>query len=118
MSQEYSLSASAGADGSATVTFAGLVPTGLIWVIGQVSAETIPARSGATVTIRKNGRYVTSSPLGSGATAQGPPNIYQRSHDVVTVSWANLTSGDSCIATLVYSEYTVGQDAALLGGLI
>lgn len=110
MTQEYSLAGTAGSDGTAVITFAGIVPTGLVWVIEQISVETIPARSGATVTIRKNGRFQTSSPLGSGATAQGPPTLWQRSHDVVTVNWSFLTQGDSCVATLTYSEYVAGQD--------
>lgn len=104
---DFPATTTAAADGTATVTFTA-VPTGLEWVVSQVGIETLPPRNGATATIRKNGRYITSSALGSGSSASGPPFITLTSHDVLTVTWANMALGDTCVAVLLYSEYIVG----------
>jgi hypothetical protein len=104
---DYPSTATAAADGTATVTFAA-VPTGLVWVVGQIGIETLPPRNGSTATVRKNGRYITSTALGSGSSASGPPFISISSHDVLTVQWAGMTQGDTCAAILLYSEYIVG----------
>jgi hypothetical protein len=104
---DYPQAITAPAGGTAVMTLSP-VPTGLEWVVSQINNETIPARNGATITIRKNGRYITSSPLGSGASASGPPFITITSHDVLTLTWTGMTQGDTCIGVLLYSEYVVG----------
>lgn len=100
----------AGSSGTATVTVSGeSIPTGMIWVVSQISIETIPSRVTASATVRKNGRYLTSSAQGSASSAQGPPYISLSSHDVLTVTWTGLSLNDSCIATLLYNEHIWGS---------
>jgi hypothetical protein len=100
---DVTLSANASAAGVATVTFIA-TPAGLMWVVPQVSLETVPFRVGATCTVRKNGRFLSSTALGSGDTAYGPPAIILYRGDQITFTWAGMTAGDECLATLFYSE--------------
>lgn len=98
------------ANGTATVNIND-VPSSMMWVVPQWSIETEAGgasvlRVGSTCTVRRNGRYVTSSTLGSGATAYGPPPIVLYSNDVLTFLWAGLTAGDEAIATIFYTETT------------
>lgn len=103
-------SVQAGASGTAVVTISGeSVPTGIVYVISQLSVETLPVRTSATATVRKNGRYISSTAQGSASSAQGPPYISITSHDVLTITWTGMTLNDSCIATLLYNEHIWGQ---------
>lgn len=105
-------SVQAGSSGTATLTISGeSIPTGVIWVVSQISVETLPVRVTASATVRKNSRYITSSSQGSASSAQGPPYISLSSHDVFTIVWTGLTLNDACIATLLYTEHIWGQDA-------
>lgn len=105
---DFTSSTPAAANGAATLTLQP-VPTGLEWIVSQTSVESIPARNGSSITIRKNGRYITSTPLSLGAAAaSGPPSIMLTSHDVLTLVFAGMTAGDTCIGTLLYTEYVVG----------
>lgn len=103
-------SVQAAASGTATVTISGeSIPTGMVWVVSQISIETLPTRVTASATIRKNGRYLTSSAQGSASSAQGPPYISLTSHDILTIAWTGMTLNDSCIATLLYNEHIWGD---------
>lgn len=103
-------SVQAGANGTATVTVSGeSVPSGIIYVVSQLSVETLPVRTTATATVRKNGRYLSSTAQGSASSAQGPPYISLSSHDILTITWTGMTLNDSCIATLLYNEHVWGD---------
>lgn len=100
----------AGASGTATLTISGeSIPTGVVWVVSQISIETLPVRTTASATVRLNGRYISSSAQGSASSAQGPPYISLTSHDVLTIVWTGLTLNDSCIGTLLYNEHIWGE---------
>lgn len=100
---DYTQSTTAAADGTAVVSFSPTQP-GLCWVVAQWSNETIPFRAGSTCTVRKNGRFYSSTPLGSGDTAFGPPAIVLFRGNTLDFSWTGLTLGDEVIATLFYNE--------------
>ena len=89
--------------------------SGLQWIIWQLTVETIPARLSAQATLRKNGRYVTSTIVGSGSSAQGPPAILLNSNDVLTVLWIGMQAGDELIATPFYEEVPWGQHGTGFG---
>lgn len=92
------------ADGTASITLAG-IPTGVQWTVYQISTETSTPRSGSSVTVRKNGRFITSGPLALGAlSAQGPPFILVHPGDQLVASWAGMTAGDTCFVTWLYQE--------------
>lgn len=96
-------SAVVNANGTAVVTF-GPIPTGLERIVFQIASET-PARTGATLTIRKNGRFITATPMSSGAaSAQGPPYVLTHPGDQLTANWAGFTVGDVCLVTWLYTE--------------
>lgn len=108
-------SVSVAANGTA-VAVLGQVPAGLQWIVYQVGAETVPARNGSTVTLRKNGRFLSSAPLTSapdgssaGASASGPPAFAVHPGDQMSANFAGMTSGDSCSVTWYYNEYPWGS---------
>lgn len=105
------------ADGTAVIDFAH-GKAGLQWVVSQISIETVPPRSSATVMVRLNGRYMTSSSDGSAISAQGPPSIRLQSNDILSVSWAALTLGDQCILTLFYQEGPWGVEDPSFGWVV
>ena len=102
---DYTEETTAGSDGTGTITFSPLSP-GLTWVVAQFSLETTPFRVGCVCTVRKNGRFLTSTILGSGDTAYGPPAIILNRGDTLAFKWSGLTQGDQCVATLFYNEST------------
>jgi hypothetical protein len=96
--------AKAAADGTASITLAG-IPSGLQWTVYQISTETSTPRSGSSVTVRKNGRFITSGPLPLGQlSAQGPPFILVNPGDQLVASWAGMTAGDTCYVTWLYQQ--------------
>lgn len=99
----YSSSARANANGEATATVQ-QNKSGLQWLVYQIAVETIPQRSSAQATVTLNGRYITSTVVGSGSSAQGPPYLTISGMDQLVVSWVGLTAGDSAILTLLYQE--------------
>jgi hypothetical protein len=88
---------------------------GLRWIIWQMTVETIPVRSGAQATIRRNGRYITSTISASGSSAQGPPALAFNPGDVITVTWTGMTQGDECIVTTLYEEAQAGGKGSQFG---
>lgn len=100
---DYTQTAIADSTGAAVVSIS-LNNAGLVWVVAQVSNESVPFRVGATAIIRRNGRFIAGTSIGSADTAYGPPAILLRSGDVLTVTWAGLTKGDQAIATAFYDE--------------
>lgn len=81
------------------------VPTGLIWILMQFSVSTpIAFRVGATCTVKKNGLFLTSTILGSGDTAYGPPFIKLHPGDNLNASWTGLTLRDEAEITLWFEE--------------
>jgi len=92
------------ANGTASVTL-GPIPSGLQWTVYQISTETSTPRSGSSVTIRKNGRFISSGPLPLGSlSAQGPPFILVNPSDQLVASWAGMTAGDTCFVTWLYQQ--------------
>jgi len=102
---DLSESTTAGANGTAHVQFSPIA-AGLMWVVPQFSIEVIPFTPGAACTIRRNGRFISSTALGSGDTAFGPPSIILNRGDVLSFDWAGMTPGSEAVATLFYSEQT------------
>lgn len=101
---DVSQTAKVAANGTASITLVP-IPSGLQWTIYQISTETSTARSGSSVTVRKNGRFITSGPLPLGQlSAQGPPFILVNPGDQIVCSWAGMTSGDVCTVTWYYQQ--------------
>lgn len=100
---DYTQTAIADATGAAVATIS-LNNSGLVWIVAQISVETVPFRVGCTAVIRRNGIFVAGSPQGSSDTAYGPPAILLRTGDQLTVTWAGLTKGDQGKATAFYAE--------------
>jgi hypothetical protein len=105
---DYTQSVTVGAAGTASIDFSPTSP-GLNWVVAQFSLETQPFRVGCTCIVRKNGRFLSSTILGSGDTAYGPPAIILYRGDILNFFWNGLQNGDECIATLFYNESTWSQ---------
>ena len=108
------VSAIADSTGTAVVTLPP-VQGGLKWIIWQITVETIPVRTGNQATVRRNGRYISSTVTGSNASAQGPPALNYNPNDVVTVTWTGMTQGDECIATILYEEAPFGGKGSQFG---
>jgi hypothetical protein len=100
---DFIQSAIAKSDGTAEVNVQP-VPSGLQWVISQIAVETNPVGTGVTATIRRNGRLLTSTNLGSGSAAQGTPYYLLASGDIFVVDWTGAPVGAQCIMTLSYNE--------------
>lgn len=111
---EFASTANADSTGSATVTVVH-GKSGLQWILWQLTIETIPTRTAASAVVRRNGAYITSSIIGSGSSAQGPPAIVLNDSDVLSVTWSNMTQGDECIARLLYEEVPYGQMGSTYG---
>jgi hypothetical protein len=102
---QWVYSNNANAAGVAVVT-ANDVAAGMQRVIAQWSNETAVFRVGSTCTVRRDGRFVTNSSLGSGDTAFGPPALLMSPTTVMTFTFAGLVSGDEAIVTLFGTETT------------
>lgn len=100
---DHTETATADSTGTAVVNFETISP-GLQWVISQISLETTPFRVGASCVVRRGGRYLTSTIIGSGDTAYGPPSIILLRGVLLTCTWTGLTQGDEAIATIWYEE--------------
>jgi len=82
---------------------------GGIWqIIWQTTVRTIPVRTSARATITRNGQYITSTIVGSGSSAQGPPALKLDASDVFEVTWIGLTNKDQAIALLLMEEVPAG----------
>jgi len=101
----------ANAAGTAVITIND-TPSGMQRIVAQWSNETSVFRVGSTCTVRRDGRFVTGSSLGSGDTAFGPPAIVLESVTVLTFTFGGLTAGDEAIATLfgVESQWQSAPD--------
>lgn len=108
------VTATADVNGNATALMK-VDKSGVQWHVWQVSVETIPVRSSSRATLRRNGRYVSSTITGSGATAFGPPALLLNQNDQLTVDWIGMTAGDECIATPFYEEVQWGQPGTGFG---
>lgn len=106
---DNTFTAIAGSNGLCTVTVAPGPPTTLTWVIAQFSISVSTFRSGATATIRRNGRFITASSQASNDTAYGPPAISMNSGDTITCDFTGLTQGDQAYLTLWYAEQPYGS---------
>lgn len=111
---DTSLTATANSSGIAVVSFAHN-KSGLRWIVWQLTVETIPVRGGAQATIRRNGRYITSTIVGSGSSAQGPPALKMEPNDVLTCTWTGLTAGDEAILLFLYEEVPWGNAGSTFG---
>lgn len=111
---DKSFTAIAIAGGTATVDITP-VPGGLQWIVWQFTVETIPVRGAAQATVRRNGRYLTSTIVGSSSSAQGPPSLQLAPSDELTCTWVGLTVGDEAILTLFYEETEMGGHGSGFG---
>lgn len=110
MDQVQSLRIGVGGTG---VTTMGPIPTGLQWTVYQIAAETVPARSGSVITVRKNGRFITNAPLSLGASsAQGPPFILVNPGDQLTAAFSGMVNGDTALVTWLYREHLWSETPA------
>lgn len=82
--------------------------SGIIWVVSQISVESSPVRPAANVAVTRNGRPMTTTAVVP-ATASGQPFYRLNASDILTLTYRNLTSGDTAIATISYSETLWGQ---------
>lgn len=78
--------------------------SGVQWIVSQISNSTSPFRVGSTVTVKRNGRYLTSTPLASGDSASGPPAYLLNASDVLSLIFTGMTVGDQVEGTLFYDE--------------
>jgi hypothetical protein len=111
---DYVASALADSTGTGTITFAP-VQGGLQWIIWQIAVETIPVRTGNTATLRRNGRYISSTVTGSSASSQGPPALAYNPGDTMTMTWTGMTEGDECIVTVLYEQVLSGGKGSSFG---
>jgi hypothetical protein len=111
---DKSFTGTADGTGIATVQVPG-PPSGRQWIVWQISVGTVPARSGVTATITRNGRYLTSTIVGGGSSAQGPPALLVAPTDNLVCVWNGLTTGDESIITLWYEETAFGQSGSTFG---
>ena len=102
---QWVYSATANAAGVAVVTIND-VTAGMQRVVAQWSNETTVFRVGSTCTVRRDGRFVSGSSLGSGDTAFGPPAFLMSPTTVMTFTIAGLMSNDEAIVTLFGTEST------------
>lgn len=101
---DFAQSAQALANGTANVTIAAQIPGGRVWIVSQVGIEAITTQASVTAIMRKNGRFLTSSAVGQGASASGAPYITLKAGDKLTMDWAGLSLGDTAILTVLYNE--------------
>lgn len=106
---DFALSGRAGPAGTARITVAGFIPSGLVWVVSQVGIEAQSAKPTMSAVLRKNGRFITSSASGLSSSAAGAPYLSLKSPDQLTVDYAGLNNGDTVLLTLFYREITWGQ---------
>lgn len=98
----------ADATGTATAVVTPPPPSTLAWVIAQFSVQTSTFRVGATATITRNGRLITSTSLGSADTAYGPPAVSMNSADDIRCVWTGLTNKDQAYLTIWFDEQPYG----------
>lgn len=99
--------ARAGAAGTCTVTIRPEL-SGVQWTISQIGVESQPARLTGNVTQRLNGNYQTSSSI-LPSSAGGVPAVNLQASDTLTFDFAGLTSGDTAIVTIYYTESQWGS---------
>lgn len=88
---------------------------GIRWIIWQLTVETIPVVTGAQATVRRNGRYITSTVAGSGSSAQGPPALAYNPGDQLQVIFTNAGVNTECVVTLLYEEAPAGGKGSQFG---
>ena len=110
-------SAIANAAGIAVINMAE-VPSGLVWVASQTSVEAYTTNVAVTATIRKNGRYITSTNQGQSSSAGGVPYIRLRAGDNYTITWVGLNQGDTAILNLLYNEMSWQQSEQINLGVV
>lgn len=113
----------------AEAAFRGLVPTGqtrvtvtcnmnkngLQWNVWQMSVEVSAANSQAQVlSVRRNGRYITSS-LTVPSSAQGPPAIILGGSDNLDVAFTGMNAGEEAVVVLFYEEVRAGEFGSAFG---
>lgn len=82
--------------------------SGIVWVVSQIGVRSNPARPAGSVRIARNGQELMTSAI-LPATAGGYPFYQLTSMDILTVTVANLTAGDTAIVTASYQESLWGQ---------
>lgn len=80
------------------------------WVVWQISCESSrgTVSLGQVDSIRRNGRFLTSSYI-LPAAAQGPPAIVLNGNDNLEVAFSGLVTGEQVVVTLFYEEIQAGQ---------
>lgn len=100
---ELRKSVTVGSSGTAVIPFQHY-KTGIQWIVSQISNSTQPFRVGSTVTVDRNGTFITNTPLASGDSAAGPPYYLLNASDVLNFTFAGMTAGDQCSASIFYTE--------------
>lgn len=77
---------------------------GVQWIVSQMANSTSPFRVGSVMTVNRNMRYVTSTPLAGGDAATGPPFLLLNAADVLSFIFTGMTVGDYITVTLYYAE--------------
>lgn len=100
---------------SSQILTLGQPPSGLQWIVWQLTVQTIPFEAGATAIVKRNGLYITSSVSGGRASAQGPPALRFLDTDVYTVQWDGVNSGDELICVILFEETQWNQYGSTFG---
>ncbi len=91
----------ANASGNATIR---VYPGAQTWVVAQVSTECSASKIGATSYVRINGDIISKmQPAGDVASGE-PSHPVREGGDVMTVTWAGVTVGAVCKATVFYDD--------------
>jgi hypothetical protein len=110
-------SAVADASGIATLTIAD-VPSGLVWIVSQTSVEAFTTNVAITATIRKNGRYLTSTNQGNASSAGGLPYLRLVAGDNYVITWTGLNPADTAIVNMLYNEMTWQASQSITFGVV
>jgi hypothetical protein len=79
------------------------IPSGVVWIVSQVSLEVVSAQVSVTAILRKNLRFVSSTNQ-MPSSASGAPYISLKAGDNLTATWAGLAATDTAIMSLFYRE--------------
>lgn len=107
---EAAFRASVGASSTTATVVCNHNKQNIQWIVWQISCESSRGTLslGQVDSIRRNGRYLTSSFI-LPAAAQGPPAITLDGSDNLEVIFSQLVTGEQVVVTLFYQEIQVGH---------
>jgi hypothetical protein len=88
---------------TATITVQSEIPSGVVWIVSQVSLEIVSAQVSVTAVLRKNLRFVSSTNQ-MPSTASGAPYLSLKAGDQMSAVWSGLVATDTAIMSLFYRE--------------